>query len=144
MQVKFSDNMEWWCSRPLPREDLETIPFIGEVAGETPMACVLPEVRRRDIGAEEIIERCMYQLVNEGAKLLEEGIAQRASDIDVIYANGYGFPAYRGGPMFYADTVGLDKVYAAVCRYRDSHGAAWEPAPLLKQLAESGGRFNAR
>jgi hypothetical protein len=52
MQVKFSDNMEWWCSRPLPREDLETIPFIGEVAGVTPMACVLPEVRRRDIGSQ--------------------------------------------------------------------------------------------
>ena len=101
-------------------------------------------VTRRAISSEEIIERCMYQLVNEGAKLLEEGIALRASDIDVIYANGYGFPRYRGGPMFYADRVGLDKVYAAVSRYYDEFGEVWRPAPLLKKLAEAGETFNSQ
>ena len=101
-------------------------------------------ITRRAITSEEIIERCMYQLVNEGAKLLEEGIALRASDIDVIYANGYGFPRYRGGPMFYADRVGLDKVYAAVSRYYDEFGEAWRPAPLLKKLAEAGETFNSQ
>ena len=105
-------------------------------------------IERRDIGAEEIIERCIYGLVNEGAKILEEGIAQRASDIDVIYIYGYGFPVYRGGPMFYADTVGLKKVYERVCAFHEqakTEGAnedRWEPAPLLKKLAEEGGTFN--
>ena len=97
---------------------------------------------RREIGAEEIVERCMYQLVNEGAKLLEEGIAARASDIDVIYANGYGFPRWRGGPMFHADLVGLGKVYDSVSRYYDALGEAWRPAPLLERLARAGKTFN--
>ena len=100
------------------------------------------QIKRRDISDQEIIERCMYQLINEGAKLLEEGIAQRASDIDVIYANGYGFPRYRGGPMKYADMVGTDKVYEAVRGYHEKYGDAWAPAPLLKQLAEQGRGFN--
>ncbi len=99
-------------------------------------------ITRRQIGAEEILERTMYQLVNEGAKILEEGIAMRASDIDVIYCNGYGFPRYRGGPMFHADRVGLDKVYDAVSRYHDEHGEAWRPAPLLEKLAKAGKTFN--
>jgi len=99
-------------------------------------------ITRRAINSQEIIERCMYQLVNEGAKILEEGIAMRASDIDVIYANGYGFPRYRGGPMFYADQVGLKSVYDAVSRYHDTLGEAWRPAPLLKRLAEAGETFN--
>ncbi len=99
-------------------------------------------ITRRPISAQEIIERCMYQLVNEGAKILQEGIAMRASDIDVIYANGYGFPRYRGGPMFHADQVGLKSVYDAVSRYYDTLGDAWRPAPLLKQLAEAGETFN--
>ena len=99
-------------------------------------------VARREIGAEEIVERCMYQLVNEGAKILEEGIALRAGDIDVIYANGYGFPHWRGGPMFYADMVGLRTVYDAVSRYHDTLGEAWRPAPLLERLARAGGTFN--
>ena len=99
-------------------------------------------VARRDIGAEEIVERCMYQLVNEGAEILEEGIALRAGDIDAIYANGYGFPRWRGGPMFYADTVGLRTVYDAVSRYYDTLGEAWRPAPLLERLARAGETFN--
>ena len=99
-------------------------------------------VARRDIGAEEIVERCMYQLVNEGAEILEEGIALRAGDIDAIYANGYGFPRWRGGPMFYADTVGLRTVYDAVSRYYDALGEAWRPAPLLERLARAGETFN--
>jgi 3-hydroxyacyl-CoA dehydrogenase len=98
-------------------------------------------IERRTITDEEIVERTIYALVNEGAKILEEGIAQRASDIDLIYVNGYGFPAWRGGPMFYADTVGLDKVYARVIDFERRHGEFWKPAPLLKRLAESGKTF---
>ncbi len=100
-------------------------------------------IQRRDISREEIIERSMYALINEGARILEEGIAQRASDIDVIYVYGYGFPAYLGGPMFYADTVGLDKVYKRVCEFSEQDPASWQPAPLLKKLAKEGGRFNS-
>jgi 3-hydroxyacyl-CoA dehydrogenase len=100
-------------------------------------------VERRRISDEEIVERLIYQLVNEGARILEEGIAQRASDIDIIYAFGYGFPRYRGGPMFYADTVGLDKVLSAIERYRQGYRAEhWVPAPLLKKLAAEGKKFN--
>lgn len=95
----------------------------------------------RAITAEEIIERTIYALINEGAKVLEEGIVQRASDIDLIYVNGYGFPAWRGGPMFYADTVGLAHVYGRIRDFHRLHGEFWKPAPLLKQLAESGKTF---
>jgi 3-hydroxyacyl-CoA dehydrogenase len=98
-------------------------------------------VERRQPLAEEIVDRCVYALVNEGARILEEGIALRAGDIDIIYVNGYGFPSYRGGPMWYADTVGLKKVYGRVCEFRQQHGALWEPAPLLKRLAEEGKSF---
>ena len=95
----------------------------------------------RAISAEEIVERCIYALINEGAKALQEGIVERASDIDLIYVNGYGFPAWRGGPMFYADTVGLAQVYARICDFHRVHGEFWTPAPLLKQLAEAGKTF---
>jgi 3-hydroxyacyl-CoA dehydrogenase len=99
-------------------------------------------VARRSIDEREIVERLVYALVNEGARVLQEGIAQRAGDIDIVYTNGYGFPAVRGGPMFYAQTVGLAEVYRRVCEFRDLHGARyWEPAPLLRTLAESGGAF---
>jgi 3-hydroxyacyl-CoA dehydrogenase len=98
-------------------------------------------IMRRPISDEEIVERTIYALINEGAKVLEEGIVQRASDIDLIYVNGYGFPAWRGGPMFYADTVGLARVYARICEFHRQHGEFWEPAPLLKQLAQSGKTF---
>jgi 3-hydroxyacyl-CoA dehydrogenase len=98
-------------------------------------------IPQRQIQADEIVERCVYGLVNEGARILEEGYALRAVDIDIIYINGYGFPAYRGGPMWFADTVGLRKVYDRVCEFHRQHGLLWEPAPLLKQLAEQGGTF---
>jgi 3-hydroxyacyl-CoA dehydrogenase len=80
-------------------------------------------------------------MVNEGARILEEGYALRAVDIDVIYLNGYGFPAYRGGPMWYANTVGLKNVYDRVCEFYREHGELWEPAPLLKRLAEANQTF---
>jgi 3-hydroxyacyl-CoA dehydrogenase len=98
-------------------------------------------VARRAVGPEEIVERTVYALVNEGARILEEGIALRAADIDIIYVHGYGFPAYRGGPMWYADTVGLKQVYDRVRRFEEQHGDLWTPAPLLRRLAESGKKF---
>jgi 3-hydroxyacyl-CoA dehydrogenase len=98
-------------------------------------------IPQREISAEEIVERCIYTLVNEGAQLLEEGIALRAVDIDIIYLNGYGFPAYRGGPMWYADTVGLTKVCERIREFQQRLGNWWEPAPLLQRLAEQGKTF---
>lgn len=99
-------------------------------------------VPQRDIAAQEIIERCVYGLIAEGARILEDGIAQRASDIDVIWVNGYGFPAYRGGPMHYADTVGLDHVLTKIREFRDRFGAEyWETPPLLRELAAKGNTF---
>ena len=100
-------------------------------------------VERRDISDEEILKRLMYQLVNEGAKILEEGIAQRAGDIDVIYIYGYGFPTHRGGPMFYAEQVGLEEVYADIQHFHEVHGRLWEPAPLLGKLAHEGEGFSS-
>jgi len=100
-------------------------------------------ITRREIGADEIVERCMLALVNEGALLLGEGIAQRGSDIDVVYANGYGFPRWRGGPMCYADSLGLDHVLERVRAYAAGpHSKWWTPAPLLAQLASEGGRLS--
>ena len=93
-------------------------------------------IAQREISSEEIVDRCIYALVNEGARILEEGYALRAVDIDIIYLNGYGFPAYRGGPMWYADTVGLATVYQRICEFQQKHGELWAPAPLLKRLAE--------
>lgn len=98
-------------------------------------------IERRQIGEDEIIERTMYALVNEGARILDEGFALRAVDIDIIYINGYGYPAWRGGPMWYADTVGLKKVYDRIVEFHARHGELWEPAPLLKLLAEQGKTF---
>jgi 3-hydroxyacyl-CoA dehydrogenase len=95
----------------------------------------------RQISAAEITDRCLYALVNEGARILEEGYALRASDIDIIYINGYGFPAYRGGPMWYADTVGLARIYDRISEFHSQHGELWQPAPLLKQLAQQGQTF---
>jgi 3-hydroxyacyl-CoA dehydrogenase len=97
-------------------------------------------IRRRQISDQEILERCLYPMINEGAKILEEGKAQRPSDIDVVWVYGYGFPVYRGGPMFHADYIGLDKVVAALESYR-AHGDAFQPAPLLKNLARQGKGF---
>lgn len=98
-------------------------------------------IPQRQISREEIVDRCLYALVNEGARILEEGYALRAGDIDIIYINGYGFPAYRGGPMWYADSVGLRKAYERILEFHRQHGELWEPAPLLKQLAEQGKTF---
>src|SRR6266516_2679621 len=98
-------------------------------------------IPERQISAEEIVDRCLYALVNEGARILEEGYALRAVDIDIIYLNGYGFPAYRGGPMWYADTVGLKTVDERICEFEQQHGEIWAPAPLLKQLAQQGRTF---
>jgi 3-hydroxyacyl-CoA dehydrogenase len=98
-------------------------------------------IPQRRISREEIVDRCIYALVNEGARILEEGYALRAVDIDIIYLNGYGFPAYRGGPMWYADTVGLKNVCARIQEFHQQHGELWEPATLLRQLAESGKTF---
>jgi 3-hydroxyacyl-CoA dehydrogenase len=100
-------------------------------------------VRPRKLGDREIVERLVFALVNEGALILEEGIAARASDIDLVYLTGYGFPAHHGGPMFYADSVGLHDVLAAVRRFGRGHrGRVWTPAPLLVRLAETGQTFN--
>ena len=90
---------------------------------------------RRAIDDDEIQERCLYTLINEGAKILDEGLALRSSDIDVIWIYGYGFPAHRGGPMFYADQVGLKTVYEALCRLAEVHGDLFAPSPLLERLA---------
>ena len=98
-------------------------------------------ITRRPISQEEIIKRCMYGMINEGAKLLEQGIALRSSDIDVVYVTGYGFPAKRGGPMYYADQIGLANVYRDITRLYDEYGYWWKPAPLLEKLAASNGRF---
>jgi 3-hydroxyacyl-CoA dehydrogenase len=101
-------------------------------------------IERRAISDQEIVERSIYALVNEGAVALEAGVVARASDIDVIYTNGYGFPAWRGGPMFYADRIGLGTVLDRVKALHREHGARWRPAPLLVELAKSGRTFRER
>lgn len=118
--------------RAIPDHEVEKL--IEEVAAEA-------GIERREISNEEIIERTMYALINEGAKILEEGIALRAADIDVIYIYGYGYPAWRGGPMWYADTVGLKKVYDRVSEFHQKFGDQWQPANLLRQLAEQDKTF---
>jgi len=117
---------------PIPDPDVNAL--IERTASEAGIA-------RRTITPEEIIERSVYVMINEGARILEEGHAQRAADIDVIYCTGYGFPNYRGGPMWYADTIGLKNVYARVRDFHQRHGHLWEPAPLLKKLAEESSTF---
>lgn len=115
--------------------DPEVESMIKEEAGKL-------EVEQREVSNDEILARCFYPLINEGAKILEEGIAQRPSDIDIVYVYGYAFPAAKGGPMHYADHVGLDKVYATICEFRDRYGADyWQPAPLLEKLAKEGKTF---
>jgi 3-hydroxyacyl-CoA dehydrogenase len=117
---------------PIPDPEIEAL--IVRAAAEA-------GIERREISDQEVLERCLYALVNTGAKILEEGIALRASDIDVVYVYGYGFPRYRGGPMFYAQSVGLDRVHGAVSRFHQQHGHFWQPAPLLERLAREGGSF---
>jgi 3-hydroxyacyl-CoA dehydrogenase len=98
-------------------------------------------ITRRTFTDQDIIERTIYALVNEGARVLEEGYALRAADIDVVYVNGYGFPAWRGGPMFYADRVGLKTIYEKVSAFHRQLGERWKPAPLLERLAGEGSTF---
>jgi len=100
-----------------------------------PAVLSLLQKAHRAISDEEIVERCIYALINEGARVLAEGVASRAVDIDVIYLTGYGFPAYRGGPMFYAGTVGLQKIHDRIVEF------GWTPAALLTQLAAEGKPF---
>ena len=97
--------------------------------------------RRDDIGRDEIFERLVYPMINEGAKILEEGIALRASDIDVVWVYGYGWPVYRGGPMFHADEIGVDRIVARMKELEAAHGEEWRPAALLERLASEGGRL---
>jgi 3-hydroxyacyl-CoA dehydrogenase len=111
-----------------PSADLEVAALIESTARAT-------GIERRVISKQEIVDRCILALVNEGARILEEGMALRASDIDVIYLTGYGFPAWRGGPMFYADHVGLSSVVTRI------EELGWAPAPLLKRLAAEGKTF---
>jgi 3-hydroxyacyl-CoA dehydrogenase len=117
-----------------PAPDPEVLRLIRESAREAGIA-------QREFTDEEIVERSLYGLINEGARILEEGSAQRAADIDVIYINGYGFPAWRGGPMFYADTMGLLRIYDRICEFESELGERWKPAPLLKRLATEGKGF---
>jgi 3-hydroxyacyl-CoA dehydrogenase len=113
-------------------------PEVNELVRKWSIEAGIPQ---RDISDEEIVERCLYRLVNVGAEILVDGYAQRAGDIDTIYVNGYGFPAFRGGPMWHADTVGLKRVCERVSEFHRQHGEIWKPAPLLKRLAESGEKF---
>jgi len=117
-----------------PQPDPEVLALIEQLA-------VAHGITRRSFTNDEIIERTIYALINEGARVLEEGFALRAADIDVIYTNGYGFPAWRGGPMFYADRVGLKNIYERVSAFHQELGARWAPAPLLAQLAKEGTTF---
>jgi 3-hydroxyacyl-CoA dehydrogenase len=99
-------------------------------------------IEQRKIGDAEILERCIYPMINEGAKILEEGKAQRASDIDIVWINGYGWPVYRGGPMFYADTIGLKTVLAKLKEFQARFGDDFKPSALLEKLAADGGTFS--
>ncbi|MEZ0121043.1 MAG: 3-hydroxyacyl-CoA dehydrogenase NAD-binding domain-containing protein [Candidatus Reddybacter sp.] len=99
-------------------------------------------IEQRDISDQEILERCLYPMINEGAKILEEGIAARPLDIDIIWINGYGFPGYKGGPMFWADQIGLQNIVDAYAKYAKQFGDHyWQPAPLLAKLAKEGKGF---
>ena len=109
--------------------------------GENPLVAELAAaeakelgIARREIDDTEIVERCIFAMINEGANLLDEGIAQRPSDIDIVWLNGYGFPAYRGGPMFYADTVRIEKLVSRLKDLKKEYGPEWSPAPLLARL----------
>jgi 3-hydroxyacyl-CoA dehydrogenase len=113
-------------------------PIVNDLIRATAREAGIPQ---RTFTDREIVERCIYALVNEGARIVEDGSAGRASDIDVIYANGYGFPAWRGGPMFHADLVGLPVIHERIAAFHREHGDRWAPAPLLSRLAGSGTTF---
>jgi 3-hydroxyacyl-CoA dehydrogenase len=118
-----------------PISDPEVDVLISQIAEQQGVA-------RRDIGAEELFERLVYPLINEGARILDEGIAARASDIDLIWVNGYGWPAFEGGPMFLANRLGLDRVAERLHHHAQTTGESeLEPSPFLQKLAAEGGRF---
>jgi len=113
-------------------EDPEAVQILRDTARRL-------DIAQRDHSAEEIVERCVYPLINEGIRILEEGVASRAGDVDVVWCAGYGFPRYRGGPLFHADTIGLRTVHDGILKYRDQFGPMhWEPAPLLARLVAEG------
>jgi 3-hydroxyacyl-CoA dehydrogenase len=129
----------WYRYEPGKRDPIPD-PVVDQVIAEGRKTL---GITPRKISDEEIVERCVYALVNEGARILEEGIAAKASDVDMVYLTGYGFPLFRGGPMLYADTVGLVNVERAMRKYREQTGDGfWEPAPLLSRLAAEGKTFN--
>jgi 3-hydroxyacyl-CoA dehydrogenase len=118
--------------KPIP--DPEVVALVESVARAN-------RIERRPVPREEILERTIYALVNEGARALGEGVARRAADIDVIYLTGYGFPAFRGGPLYYADSVGLARIHERLLALQREHGRRFEPAPLLARLAREGSSF---
>jgi 3-hydroxyacyl-CoA dehydrogenase len=127
----------WYKYEPGSRAPIAD-PLVERIIEET---AAKAGIMRRKISNEEILERTLYSLVNEGANVLAEGIALRAVDIDMLYILGYGFPAFRGGPMWYADTVGLKKVHDKIREFEKQHGSLWAPSPLLAELATSGKTF---
>jgi len=127
----------WYRYEPgdrTPQRDPELERFIVEESAR--MGIV-----RQPISEDDIIKRCLYGMVNEGARLLENGIALRPSDIDITYLTGYGFPAHHGGPMYLADRIGLANVLADIRQLHARYGHWWQPAPLLEQLVREGRRF---
>ncbi len=117
---------------PIPNAEVQAI--IEQVSKDK-------NIERQDYDDEEIVKRALYPLINIGAQILDEGMAMRPSDIDIIYINGYGFPAYKGGPMHWADSIGLDRVLADMKRFHAAYGERWRPAPLLEKLAAEGKSF---
>ena len=117
-----------------PQRDPEVEQFIADESARM-------GIQRKSVTEDDILKRCLYGMVNEGARLLERGIALRASDIDITYLTGYGFPAHHGGPMYLADRIGLSAVLADIRRFHAQDGFWWQPAPLLERLVGEGKRF---
>ncbi|HNL32416.1 MAG TPA: 3-hydroxyacyl-CoA dehydrogenase family protein, partial [Pseudomonadales bacterium] len=115
-------------------------PLVDQLLADAAREC---GIARREFSDEEVLDRCIFPLINEGAKILQEGMALRPGDIDVVYVNGYGFPAYRGGPMHHADQLGLDRVYRQICQFEATLGEFWQPAELLRELASAGKGFGS-
>jgi 3-hydroxyacyl-CoA dehydrogenase len=128
----------WYRYEPGSRNRIVD-PLVDQLAAEQ---ATKRGITRRAVEDHEILDRIMTALANEGARVLEEGFARRAGDIDVIYSYGFGFPRHRGGPLFYADTVGLPSVLRRVIEYRARFGDYWQPAPLLERLAAEGRTFH--
>jgi 3-hydroxyacyl-CoA dehydrogenase len=117
---------------PIPNPEVQEI--IQQVSKEK-------NIQRQEFSDEDMVKRSLYPLINIGAQILDEGMAMRPSDIDIIYINGYGFPAYRGGPMHWADAIGLENVLADLKRFHGEFGERWRPAPLLEKLVAEGKSF---